>query len=88
LEQGWKVYEQLRNINKETPLEHTLIKISRTGAGQNDTNYFAMPVKPVTPDIAKQIESLALIDLRVTPQDESDSPGSKTSVAPSTDVPF
>lgn len=89
LEQGWKVYEQLRNINKENPIENVLLKLSRTGSGQNDTQYFAMPVKPLTPDVATSIEAITLHDVRAFGQDQGENqPRSIQPTMNESDIPF
>ena len=38
LKNSWKVYQQLREINDEVPLEY-FGKIGRNGSGKNDTSY-------------------------------------------------
>jgi hypothetical protein len=67
LEGGWKLYEQLRILSEEADLEQLLIKILRTGSGQNDTVYTAMPIpKPLTAAQLAMINKVPLIDLKKT----------------------
>lgn len=66
LEMGWKVYGQLREINRDNALENSLLKISRVGSGQNDTNYFVNFVKPVPAGEAKILDAIPLLDLQAT----------------------
>jgi hypothetical protein len=64
LEQGWKVYEQLRSLNSECTLDETLIKITRSGSGQNDTTYTVIAIpKPVPANELNQIKGIELVDL-------------------------
>jgi hypothetical protein len=57
----YAVYENLKNINDEYPLENTKVKITRTGTGTT-TNYNIMPLlgakdilKPSVVDIIKKM---------------------------------
>ncbi len=86
LEMGWKVYSQLREINRDNPLEGSLLKISRVGTGQNDTNYFVNFVKPVPASEAKALDAIQLLGL-----EESAAPtgvGDQSAPAPTDDIPF
>lgn len=67
-EQGWTVYEQLREINKDYPLEHTLVKITRNGSG-TDTTYTILPLPngTLTADQEAVISKLPLADLSAGP---------------------
>jgi len=65
LEQGWKVYNALDEINKDVPLEDTYIKIKRTGQGKNDTVYTVLPVasKKMTDETRKTLNGIKLLPL-------------------------
>lgn len=44
-EQGWTVYTQLKGLHEsDYNLEKTLVRISRTGSGMNDTSYTVLPL--------------------------------------------
>jgi hypothetical protein len=63
-EQSLKTYESLRSLNKDYPLESTLVKITRNGMGK-DTYYSIIPVpgNPVSENSWKKIQSMKLFDL-------------------------
>lgn len=65
-EQGWSVYEAMRQLNSEYDLEKHLIKISRSGSGPTDTTYSVIPVPDgkVTPEMAKKLIGVQLQDLK------------------------
>lgn len=65
-EQGWTVYESLRNLNLEYPLEQHIVKISRSGSGPTDTTYSILPVPNgiVTNEIKEKINMVKLQDLK------------------------
>lgn len=64
LEQGWTVYEALRELNKEYPLEKTLIKFSRKGTDMNDTQYFILPSSQgLNEEKLAAIKRIELLDL-------------------------
>lgn len=60
-EQGWTVMEQLEELNKDYPLEMTLVKITRKGNG-TDTTYTILPAKDflVKPAQEKEIAKVQL----------------------------
>lgn len=70
-EQGTKVYKQLRELDKEWPIEKNFLKITRNGTG-TDTTYSIMPIQnsAVTPEKEKLLAQVKLNDLEVT-QSES-----------------
>lgn len=72
-EQGTKVYKQLRELDKEWPIEKNFLKITRNGTG-TDTTYSVMPIQnsQVTADKEKMLSEVKLNDLEVT-QSESTS---------------
>lgn len=74
LEQGWKTYEALRELNVEYALEKHLIKISRKGSGLNDTVYSVIPVKDGSLSEAKleTISKVKLHDLSLTDQSQKE----------------
>lgn len=84
LEMGWKVYSQLREINKDNALENSLLKITRVGSSQNDTNYFVNFVKAVPPSEIKILDSIPLLDLQST----SAPAGSGAATDANEDLPF
>ncbi len=64
-EQGWKMYKDLNGLNTEYDLERTVIKITRHGAGKNDTTYAVVPLPngQVTDAMLNEIAPLKLLDL-------------------------
>jgi hypothetical protein len=84
-EQGWTVYGQLREINKDYPLNQNFVKISRSGSGQNDTSYTILPVKNslLTKEQEAQASAVPLLDL--DPAGKSSPSGESQS---DEDVPF
>lgn len=72
-EQGWKVYSQLRELHKEYELEKTLIKVTRSGSGPQDTEYMVVPAaKQVTAAQLATISKIELLDVShdATPESE------------------
>lgn len=65
-EQGWSVYQLLKQINSEYDLEKHIVKISREGSGPNDTNYTILPVPNglIKDDLAKKLIKIELHDLK------------------------
>lgn len=65
LEQGWKLYNALGEINTEFPLEKNYIKVKRTGKTKNDTVYTALPSTKTKLDDAtlEAIERVTLLPL-------------------------
>lgn len=55
-EQGWTVYLQLADLHKVYPLDKTVMRITRSGSGQNDTHYSILP-EP-RGDVTPQMEAL------------------------------
>lgn len=91
-EQGWKVYKNLRDLNEEYPLEHTIVKITRQGSQMNDTTYSVLPVKDglVKPPQAALIKAVQLIDLRHV-DEKAESPAPPQEAEPlfnEEDIPF
>lgn len=70
-EQGWTMYNQLKDLNVEYPLEKTVIKISRSGSGKNDTTYSVFPVPngTVTPELQSKLAKVPLVDLSPYPKE-------------------
>ena len=63
-EQGWTVYDALRELHKEYDLEHTLVKITRKGTSMNDTSYTIIPAKAqLTAEQKKAVEKVELLPL-------------------------
>lgn len=66
-EQGPTVYNQLKDFNKDFPLEKTIVKISRTGSTKDDTTYTILPLpkgSEVTPQLEETLAALKLNDLK------------------------
>lgn len=65
LEQGWNLYKSLNNLNTDYDLEKHIVKLTRHGAGKNDTTYAVIPVPNgiITEEILNQIAPLKLLDL-------------------------
>lgn len=67
-EQGWTVYTQLRDLHaSDYDLEKTVVKITRTGSGLNDTIYSVLPLPPpnglVTKELNDKLSQIKLHDL-------------------------
>lgn len=90
-EQGWTVYGQLRELNKEYPLNAHFVKISRSGSGQNDTTYTILPTKnsQLTPDQERAAAAVPLIPLDPSAQGSSADQTNSANFGGSTDdIPF
>lgn len=61
-EQGWMIFEQLREYAQEMDLEITPIKVSRKGSG-TDTNYVIIPMQKITAEQNDQFRAMKLHDL-------------------------
>lgn len=87
-EQGGTVYDYLGDLDKETPLEKTPVKILRKGLGKN-TSYVILPQAPLT---ASQLGPFAKVPLReLAPQPAASVPAEEEKDAlPITedDLPF
>ena len=61
---GSTMYEQLRALNEDYPLESTVITIQRNGVGM-DTSYNFLPAKDgaVTPKMKEALDKVSLLDL-------------------------
>ncbi len=69
LEQGSRLYNALKDLNNDYPLEETAIKITRTGEGTEDTRYAVIPLPPKMQPNAqtwKVINQVTLNDLGPT----------------------
>jgi len=64
-EQGWTVYNQMRDLNVEFPLEKTIVSVTRRGSGISDTSYTILPVNGgvVTAALEAEISKIELFDL-------------------------
>lgn len=65
-EQGWTVYNAMRDLHNEYDLEKHIVKITRSGSGPTDTAYSILPIKngTVTPESAKALSKIDLQDLK------------------------
>lgn len=74
LENGSMLYEALFTLNKEYPLEETIITIKRKGSSVNDTKYTPMPSNKVklTKDDAAVLAKLEPHDLRLEEELETE----------------
>lgn len=63
-EQGWTVYNQLKDLNADYPLETHLVKVARTGSGAQDTTYSILPV-PNGMLSQQQHEKISKVELQV-----------------------
>lgn len=82
LDQSAGLFQELKTLHSEWDLSKTIIKISRTGSGVNDTSYSVVPTKQqIDEELEKKFSALDMHDLRH--QDELE-------VAPAqdADVPF
>lgn len=90
-EQGFSVFNQLKTLNTDYPLEKSIVKITRMGSG-TDTRYTIMPMPKheVTPALEAQLAQVKLNDCEKFGDDDNASGGS--SDAPSwttdSDIPF
>lgn len=78
-EGGKRVYEQLRQINGDVPLEKAWVRISRIGTKTN--TQWTIAVVPgasgmLSADDEKRVIAVPLHDIRVAKDDEEDEPGS------------
>lgn len=64
-EQGAQVYNDLKALNGDYPLEQFFMKITRKGAGMNDTEYHILPVPNGQLDATKEamVAAVPLQDL-------------------------
>lgn len=63
-EQGVNVYKQLRELNREFPLNNYIVKITRSGSTRQDTEYSVIPSpSPLTQNIKQLIATVKLHDL-------------------------
>lgn len=69
-EQGWTVYLQLADLHKVYPLDQTVMRITRSGSGQNDTHYSILPEPrgEVTPQMEAILAKVPLQVLQHTSQ--------------------
>lgn len=72
LEQGAMVYKAFKDLSEDYSLDETIIKIKRTGSGQNNTEYSVMPL-PKKPEAAtlKKLEALELLPLESEQKEEA-----------------
>lgn len=65
-EQGFALYEQMAEVNKEYVLEKNWMKLSRKGSGPQDTTYAIVPAKggEVTPEEDAKISKVKLHALK------------------------
>lgn len=65
LEQGWKFYGMLADLNEEYPLDKNYVTISRKGKGMNDTVYSILPIKDktVSEETEKKLSDVKLLPL-------------------------
>ncbi len=64
-EQGAVVYNQLKELHKDYPLNKTIVKVTRHGSG-TDTTYSVLPIpkgSEVTPELEATLSALKLNDL-------------------------
>lgn len=65
-EQGWTVYNAMRELHSEYDLTKHIVKITRSGSGKSDTSYSILPIKngAVTPELGNRLCGLTLQDLK------------------------
>lgn len=65
-EQGWTVYNTLKELSNEYDLENYIVKITRSGSSINDTNYSIVPMASgaVLPQTKSLISKVELINLK------------------------
>lgn len=63
-EQGYKTMQDLKELNKEYPLEKHWVKITRTGNSASDTKYTILPIKNSELTKAQEAE-IAKIQLNI-----------------------
>lgn len=71
-EQGWTVYNTLKDLSTEYDLENYIVKIGRSGSGINDTVYSIVPVPSgaVLPQTKAILQKVELMDLRFESKDQ------------------
>lgn len=69
LEQGAMVYKAFKDLAEDYELSETIIKIKRSGSGQNNTEYSVMPL-PKKPE-ASTLKKLEVIELLPLESEES-----------------
>lgn len=85
---GILVYNQLKDINDEYPLETTKIKVSRQGSTKDNTSYTILPLVSAKDKLTdKQLEKIKSIDLhKLVAKPKNYAPTSAR--PPGEDVPF
>lgn len=72
-EQGWTVYKSLDQLNKEYPLDKTVVKITRSGSDKSDTTYSIIPVRDQpSPEKLAEIARIELLNLSPEKPSHSD----------------
>ena len=87
-EQGPRVFSSLKDLNTEYDLEHTVVKIKRTGSTKDDTVYTIVPVKDymLTKIQENELSKVQLIDLTNVEPPAKKEPGKGE--LPEEDIPF
>ena len=85
-EKGVRVYKTMAAVNADYPLDQWMVKISREGAGKDDTTYNIMPL-PNGELTEAQIEALSSVEMNdLTPVGAGHA--KKAPAASSNDLPF
>lgn len=75
-EQGWTVYNQLKDIHADYDLEKTIVKVARSGSGQNDTSYSILPIPngAVSMELNQKLSQVPLQVLQHVPPSNAATP--------------
>ena len=71
-ENGWDLFNSLKALNNDYPLEKHTVKITRQGSTAHDTTYSALPEKygEVTDQMELEFQKLPVPDLKLTQIEE------------------
>jgi hypothetical protein len=91
-ENGRKVYSQLEAINRDSPIERTVVRITKTGKGKQSSimvQVVAGDKGIVTPELDKQLAALKLLPLEdQEPEELEETTSDAPAVQADEDVPF
>lgn len=86
---GILIYNQLKDINDEYPLETTKVKISRQGSTKDNTSYTILPLVTAKDKLTdKQLEKIKAIDLHKLVASKPKNYAPTSARPPGEDVPF
>lgn len=84
IEQGWTVYDTMRNLNADYDLEKFTVKVTRHGSGMETTyTIIPMPNGQINPEKEKQLAQVKLNDLGHITETEKE-----PAESPDLEIPF